>query len=1067
MQISLKKTKFQRTKSYDDKKSNAPGDEVSSLLEVFSDSFATEDSRTGGEWVRAKSEEGEGKPNAHEKRIYAPVPKAKAAIPDIFQMQEPPAAPVDTVKPKKNREMHAFFEEIKEKLETEGPDPVMSHDGTSLREKLSSVPYFFDAEDDTTNICVGNLATQTTEADLEEIFGQYGACIISVKIMWPRNEGERIRSRNTGFVLFADRKEADYTARKLVGTEIHGNPIRLSWAKSVSISPATMAAALARHAAKLHAKTSKKQSSPHFSATSATPPFPAAPIRPILPIPPLALVPPAPQSIPISAPPPFLSAPVSVAALPSNASTVKNAATMPSNKSSRFEPIASDTKAASAPSVPSSLPVPPIPLLGPPQMPPQMFPPPPPLPQFSAHPSSVFPHPHPHPHPPGQPLPPMPPLPLPPSVPSTLPVPPIPPFPLAPSHPYHLTTITSTIANTALSHPLSYSTPIAPHLPIASPPPGAPTVYVRIPIDPLQVRIIDSFAKLVAKHGKAAEEIIQEQRKLFVKSGLPQSYFEFLTPLVPTEEGSHDSIAAARSRSASVSSSAKALSPSGALGCHVDSLNAEHESVTETATASVYSTPQSAKETSYLLIKDPEKAYYKWRVLSYLRNEPELEWSLAPFQLHPGGVWWIPPTHPDPAKLCGATDEVRKESIREEVVAGTTGTRSGVGSVADPVDDEELALLEERPKVLDAWRTMLQGITVSRRDIADAMVFILDNTRHQDALIEEFRSVLNTCTQAQKVHKNDHNVESAGLDVSSVAMPESDANPKSPTELGSALPQRILIPPKRLCAYLYIINDVIANSAVSIPGAWMYKDKLQTLLPILFERLGTILRMIRGRMSQQALKERVMKILNLWKSAFTFTDLFLMGLQSTFERPFELPIYFDDAAFCKPLSTTSTPTEMDLDSTNDSAKDSTDPQVLDKLFSYPSSPPDIFACPTSRRIYQTCVHLRERTVPLPQLLEQCYSSGLPPFESRLMLLMQLAWANEKVSDAAGIDAAALQAELQSILQPKGAEGGSSTANGPGEGSGQDSEMVGGVNGDHGSQMALVEDDEEDGWGIVQ
>lgn len=49
------------------------------------------------------------------------------------------------------------------------------------------------------------------------MFGRYGE-ITSVKIMWPRTEDERGRGRNTGFVSFHKRRDAD---RALVRRLLH------------------------------------------------------------------------------------------------------------------------------------------------------------------------------------------------------------------------------------------------------------------------------------------------------------------------------------------------------------------------------------------------------------------------------------------------------------------------------------------------------------------------------------------------------------------------------------------------------------------------------------------------------------------------------------------------------------------------------------------------------------------------------------------------------------------------------------------------------------------------------
>ena len=48
---------------------------------------------------------------------------------------------------------------------------------------------------------MGNLAPDVDEEVLKREFGRFGP-IASVKVMWPRDEEQRRRGRNSGFVAF-------------------------------------------------------------------------------------------------------------------------------------------------------------------------------------------------------------------------------------------------------------------------------------------------------------------------------------------------------------------------------------------------------------------------------------------------------------------------------------------------------------------------------------------------------------------------------------------------------------------------------------------------------------------------------------------------------------------------------------------------------------------------------------------------------------------------------------------------------------------------------------------------
>ncbi|CAB9513544.1 U2 snRNP-associated SURP motif-containing protein [Seminavis robusta] len=85
----------------------------------------------------------------------------------------------------------------------------------------------------TTNIFVGNLAPSITEEEITDFFGQFGD-LYSVKVMWPRTPEERARNRNTGFVCFMHREDAE-EAIKFDERDVFkvGRRIMMRWGKNV------------------------------------------------------------------------------------------------------------------------------------------------------------------------------------------------------------------------------------------------------------------------------------------------------------------------------------------------------------------------------------------------------------------------------------------------------------------------------------------------------------------------------------------------------------------------------------------------------------------------------------------------------------------------------------------------------------------------------------------------------------------------------------------------------------------------------------------------------------------
>jgi len=84
----------------------------------------------------------------------------------------------------------------------------------------------------TTNLYVGNLAPTVTEELLQRKFGRYGD-LISVKVMWPRTEEERMRRRNSGFVAYRLRADAEKALEGMQEYSLEGYTLRIGWAKAV------------------------------------------------------------------------------------------------------------------------------------------------------------------------------------------------------------------------------------------------------------------------------------------------------------------------------------------------------------------------------------------------------------------------------------------------------------------------------------------------------------------------------------------------------------------------------------------------------------------------------------------------------------------------------------------------------------------------------------------------------------------------------------------------------------------------------------------------------------------
>ena len=77
------------------------------------------------------------------------------------------------------------------------------------------------------NIYVGNLPFNTTNADLENLFGEYGA-VDSAAVITDRETG---RSRGFGFVEMTSSDEARKAIEELNGTDMGGRALTVNEAR--------------------------------------------------------------------------------------------------------------------------------------------------------------------------------------------------------------------------------------------------------------------------------------------------------------------------------------------------------------------------------------------------------------------------------------------------------------------------------------------------------------------------------------------------------------------------------------------------------------------------------------------------------------------------------------------------------------------------------------------------------------------------------------------------------------------------------------------------------------------
>ncbi|KAH7416576.1 hypothetical protein KP509_14G097400 [Ceratopteris richardii] len=91
-----------------------------------------------------------------------------------------------------------------------------------------------------------------------------------------------------------------------------------------------------------------------------------------------------------------------------------------------------------------------------------------------------------------------------------------------------------------------------------------------------------------------------------------------------------------------------------------------------------------------------------------------------------------------------------------------------------------------------------------------------------------------------------------------------------------------IIPTK--VARLMLVSDILHNSSAPVKNASAYRTKFEASLPDIMESFNELYRGITGRITAEALKERVLKVLQVWSDWFLFSDAYVNGLRATFLR---------------------------------------------------------------------------------------------------------------------------------------------------------------------------------------
>ncbi|RLN58209.1 hypothetical protein BBJ29_004844 [Phytophthora kernoviae] len=90
-----------------------------------------------------------------------------------------------------------------------------------------------------------------------------------------------------------------------------------------------------------------------------------------------------------------------------------------------------------------------------------------------------------------------------------------------------------------------------------------------------------------------------------------------------------------------------------------------------------------------------------------------------------------------------------------------------------------------------------------------------------------------------------------------------------------------------LVGLLYLTSDILHNSSAAVKNASLFRTTFQECLPEIMEAMRVSHKNIVGRMSANAMKEKVMNVLTAWESWSLFPPAVLVGFHATFLRKME------------------------------------------------------------------------------------------------------------------------------------------------------------------------------------
>lgn len=247
--------------------------------------------------------------------------------------------------------------------------------------------------------------------------------------------------------------------------------------------------------------------------------------------------------------------------------------------------------------------------------------------------------------------------------------------------------------------------------------------------------------------------------------------------------------------------------------------------------------------------------YYRWRIYSFSQGDTLRSWRVEPYHMFSGGRKW----HPLGAQYFEDRREDKRPSNFSDKADGCTMRDADAGpSRGKNASARGTRRLDEESR--EELEHHLRNLSRERSSILHAMAFCLD---HSEYALEIAECLMESLT-----------IEKTPIDTK--------------------------------ISRLYLLSDILYNLSSSRQPAWTYRSALQRYLPEIFNHHNRVLRGLTGKLTIQAMKDRVMSVLRIWEDWAIYPPLFTKGLEASFLK--------DDKLLQDVFSSAVTPLDVDDES---------------------------------------------------------------------------------------------------------------------------------------------------------